>query len=199
VDAVGRSQQLAFWRERITKKNKKLVSFSEEDLVECFSDYAGCDGGVPTDAVYYIKSTGQLATEDSYPFTAGDGYSYSQSCLESSGQTIPLAPRALPLSQDDNQLITALNTYGPVSVAIAVADPFKHYESGIIDPDSACDTTINHAVLLVGYGADQATGQKYWIVKNSWNTDWGESGYFRLSRDVQNSCGINEQTVAVKL
>ena len=49
---------------------------------------------------------------------------------------------------------------------------------------------INHAVTLVGYGSDSATGLDYWIVKNSWGKSWGESGYFRIRRG-NGTCGIN--------
>ena len=56
---------------------------------------------------------------------------------------------------------------------------------------------VNHAVLAVGYGADKKTGEKFWIVKNSWGEDWGEDGYFLIRRGTD-ECSIESMAVSAK-
>lgn len=58
---------------------------------------------------------------------------------------------------------------------------FKQYTGGIIDQD--CNGDLEHSVLLVGFGTDEATGTDYWIIRNSMGADWGENGYFRMVRN----------------
>ena len=82
---------------------------------------------------------------------------------------------------------------GPVSVAIeADTTLFQSYSSGVIT-DSGCGVNIDHAVLAVGYGTDPTYGG-YFLVKNSWSSSWGESGYVRIGSDQSTSpagvCGI---------
>ena len=77
---------------------------------------------------------------------------------------------------------------GPVSVAIN-AGPIMSYKSGVFN--DTCEDYLDHGVTVVGYGTDPNTTLDYWLVKNSWGTDWGDNGYFRIARG-RNLCGISE-------
>jgi len=78
----------------------------------------------------------------------------------------------------------------PVSVLVeADKSVFQTYKSGVLN-SSACGTKLDHAVLAVGYGSEG--GQEYWLVKNSWNTTWGDQGYIKLAitGDDAGTCGV---------
>ena len=81
---------------------------------------------------------------------------------------------------DPQALKEALN-YGPVGVILnADSRSFLFYFRGIINTKN-CKPKLNHAVVVVGYGADERSGQEYFIIKNSWGKWWGEGGYARIS------------------
>jgi hypothetical protein len=83
---------------------------------------------------------------------------------------------------DERSLASAVSIQ-PVAVGIDASSVyFTMYSGGILD-QASCGTDLNHAVLLVGYGTDESTQEKYWIVKNSWGEHWGEQGFIRLARD----------------
>jgi len=79
-----------------------------------------------------------------------------------------------------------------VSVAISADTKlFQSYSSGVIT-SSSCYTSLDHGVLIVGYGTENA--QDYWLVKNSWGTTWGDKGYVKIARSSSTNdagiCGI---------
>ena len=86
---------------------------------------------------------------------------------------------ALP-KNDYNALMTAIANVGPIAISVAATEWF-YYDSGVYNGD--CGAEIDHAVTAVGYGTDPNSGN-YWLVRNSWGTGWGESGYIRIAREA---------------
>jgi len=80
----------------------------------------------------------------------------------------------------------------PLDVSIqADSRSFQSYTSGVYD-DVSCGTSLDHAVLAVGYGTDAASGREYWLVKNSWSSTWGDQGFIKLAitGDDAGICGV---------
>jgi len=164
----------------------KLVSLSEQNLVDCSGAYGnqGCNGGLMTQAFDYIIHNKGIDTEASYPYTAQDGTCHFTTA--NIGSTLVSYVNVQSGSEAD--LVTKINS-GPTSVAIdASHSSFQLYKSGIYYEAACSSSALDHGVLAVGYGA---TGSKdYYIVKNSWGTDWGMAGYIDMSRNRNNNCGI---------
>jgi len=83
-----------------------------------------------------------------------------------------------------DQIKAYLTTVGPLAIAVD-ATSFQSYGKGILKCSSY---GLNHGVLLVGYGTD--SGADFWIVKNSWGKNWGESGFVRVSAAKNKDCMI---------
>nr|CCA22647.1 cysteine protease family C01A putative [Albugo laibachii Nc14] len=82
----------------------------------------------------------------------------------------------------------------PIAVAINSEDPFNDYKGGFFTcPNNGnfpSKDDLNHALLLVGYGTDAARGD-YWILKNSYGSNWGDRGFLKLTADTKINCGLN--------
>ncbi|XP_034478220.1 cathepsin L-like [Drosophila innubila] len=169
-------------------KNRQLISLSEQNLLDCssrapFSNH-GCDGGSHARALQYIQINGGIDTEQSYPYRATQ-----QSCRFDK-RFIGATVRAIARVQvnSESSLAAAVAITGPLSASIHVSRNMQFYRGGVFN-DPSCDKPTNHAVTVVGYGHDNQGGD-YWLVKNSWGSAWGESGYIRMSRNRNNQCRI---------
>ena len=166
----------------------QLIDLSEEQLVECaglkYGSF-GCSGGEMDGAFKYIIEHGQCALS-SYPYTSGTGQ--SGSCKTSCSSVAHLSTCSDVKPNDQISLKGAV-AQQPVSIAIeADTKYFQSYSSGILTSTS-CGTNLDHGVLIVGYGEEN--GIKYWLVKNSWSTTWGDKGYVKIARsDSTNDAGI---------
>lgn len=173
----------------------KLVSFSEQQLVDCDNlknggrDH-GCNGGLMDNAFSWISKNGGLCKEADYPYISGNGN--TQAC-KTTCQTVSYSQiqNWVDVPKTDQALMTAI-AQQPVSIAIeADQRDFQLYTSGVFT--GKCGTTLDHGVLVIGYGSEN--GQDYYLVKNSWGTSWGDNGYIKLGRgpqynNGQGQCGI---------
>ncbi|KAH7521287.1 hypothetical protein FEM48_Zijuj07G0017000 [Ziziphus jujuba var. spinosa] len=170
----------------------KLISLSEQELVDCdkTSDDQGCEGGLMDDAFEFIQKNHGISSEANYPYQAADGTCNTQK--EANRAAKITGHEDVPANSEAALLKAVANQ--PVSVAIdAGGFEFQFYSSGVFT--GSCGTELDHGVAAVGYGTSE-DGTKYWLVKNSWGTQWGEEGYIRMQREVEAKeglCGIAMQ------
>jgi len=159
----------------VAKGGKSLISLSEQAFVDCTRAVGnqGCNGGWPDKTINWAATHG-VPTESSYPYTGRDGTCKSF--------TPALKPGGVGTGSGEATLAGQLGSL-PVSVCVDASGGFQSYHSGVFS--GPCGTQINHAILAVGYTAS------YWIVKNSWGTTWGSSGYIFMARG-KNLCGVNQ-------
>jgi cathepsin L len=159
----------------------KLVSLSEQNLVDCSTAEGneGCNGGLMDDAFEYIIKNHGIDTEASYPYRA-TGPNKCEFKAADVGATISSYHDVQSGSESDLQSSVDKT---PVSVAIdASHDSFQMYSSGVYYEPACSSSQLDHGVLAVGYGTSGSSD--YWLVKNSWGTDWGMAGYIQMSRNI---------------
>jgi len=162
-----------------------LNSLSEQNLMDCSTSYGnnGCNGGSMDLAFKYIIANNGIDLEEDYPYQAVQG-----SCRFQAQWTGASIKAYSDVQSGNEGALTSAANNQPVSVAIdASHQSFQLYQNGIYYEPACSTTSLDHGVLVIGYGSDNGD---YYIVKNSWGTGWGMSGYIWMSRNQGNNCGI---------
>ncbi|KAL7637925.1 UNVERIFIED_CONTAM: hypothetical protein RMT77_011538 [Armadillidium vulgare] len=181
-------------RVRVATRNERQDVFSTQDVLDCSVLSQGCAGGFNyLIAGRYAQDQGVIA-EECTPYRGIGG-----ECTRNASCPLTYVRDYYYIGGyygacNEELMLEALVEGGPYPVAYEVYDDFDYYTGGIYEHTGLQDEfnpfeIVNHAVLLVGYGVDEETGKKYWTCKNSWGGSFGEEGYFRIVRGI-NNCGI---------
>ncbi|XP_051920866.1 cathepsin O-like isoform X2 [Hippocampus zosterae] len=168
-----------------------LEELSVQQVIDCCFQNGGCNGGSPTKALLWLQRTRMnLVPQSEYPYKAKNGM-----CHFFSHPKVGVALRnftTFDFSGQEEAMKAELVERGPLS-AVVDAVSWQDYLGGIIQHHCSSHWP-NHAVLVVGY---DATGEiPFWIVQNSWGTDWGNEGYVYVKLG-SNLCGIADSVAAV--
>ena len=182
---------------RVTGLRKK---FSYQELVDCVFEEKrwgnGCKGASINTGFIWVTRKKRLASRQDYKYVAKDGECKTNTTLNS--YTNVGLKRLYRVPKTESALLQAV-VEGVVSVGVKGGRSLLAYKSGVYYDRYLCRATAypNHAVNLVGYGEEG--GKKYWLIRNSWGKDWGEGGYYRMTRDHANHCKIQETALRLDL
>jgi C1A family cysteine protease len=178
--------------------NGTLPVLSPQQVTSCDKTDGGCNGGDTPTAYQYVKSSGGLESNKDYPYTSGTSgqtgsckFDKTKVVASIKGFSYATPPCTDSCShQDEATLAANLAQTGPVSICV-YAESWMDYQSGILNsncPNSY--SSLDHCVQLVGY--NKAGSIPYWIVRNSWNTNWGVNGYIYI-QSGSNLCGVADE------
>ena len=187
---------------RLKLDSGRTMPLSEQFIMDCDTNRVlkGCGGGLAERVFQWLTKPGKkavgIANAAQYPYVSASGID------PTSGKCNKAVPRVAQIhgfgkvNGDSQSMLAAATEYGVLSVCMDVT-PLHFYKSGIITKPQ-CGETSNHCVAIVGYGTDN--GQDYWKVRNSYGTQFGEEGYFRIERSSGGEaapCGMSGCVLAV--
>ena len=172
------------------------VDLSEQYLISCNTDGWGCDGGYVAHAYHYNKP-GKCNNEPGAVLASDFPYQLGPWCAPP--DEVPCETHTHPYTIDDwayiypqingipevKNIQQAIYEHGPVYSGVYAGDAFDNYNGGVFGTDEG-GSSINHAVVIVGWNGAPDDPNGYWIIRNSWGSGWGENGYMRIKYECSN-------------
>ncbi|XP_078584961.1 dipeptidyl peptidase 1-like [Branchiostoma floridae x Branchiostoma japonicum] len=188
-------------RLRIMTNNTLMTTMSPQDVVSC-SDYSqGCKGGFPYLTAKYAQDFG-MVEERCNPYHGHDTACrpYPADCRRYYVADYQYIGGYYGACNEGLMMLDLVKN-GPIPVSFQVYDDFRQYHNGIYHHTGLKDgwnpwKVTDHVVTIVGYGIDPSSDEKYWIAQNTWGTDWGELGYFKIRRGTNE---VNIESIAVTM
>lgn len=168
------------------RKTKKLVTLSEQNMVDCIRNDTCFGGWSPTVFDYLQNEDHGINKEEDYPYKA-----ISSNCRYDKSNRVKVDFEGYRYIKDTEDAIKeALIKHGPILVMLGAHRKWQLYKGGVWY-ENECSEMVNHSILLVGYGTEN--GHDFWLLKNSWGKDWGENGFIKYARNKHdNYCGFTK-------
>jgi len=166
---------------RLKLDTGNTTSLSVQYIMDCDEERVcdGCCGGLTERALTWLANNSRgIASTRQYPYISASGTDPSAGKCNRTVPPVAWLSGFGVIQGDSQSMLSASTEYGVLGVAMD-STPLQMYKSGIITNPN-CGDLANHAVAIVGYGADN--GVEYWKVRNSYGTQFGEDGYFRIQR-----------------
>ena len=175
----------------MTKGAWPTQELAPQVLVNCVASSHGCHGGSMESAYKYMKENG-IPEEGCMRYTADDNECTDFNICRDCGHRYPCHAvqnytkyyvEEYGSVRGEENMMKEIYARGPITCAISVPDDLLEYKGGIYK-DTTGSKIPQHGISVVGWGEEN--GEKYWIVRNSWGTYWGEKGWFRVVRGEDN-------------
>lgn len=164
----------------------EVLILSRQQVIDCgsYSPIGQCTDTTAEGVYEYAVKFGGLEKSTDYP-----GKGVVQECKEDASKIAARISSYVHVEKNSEYSLKVALASRPLSVVVD-ATSWQFYSSGILSDN--CGQSLNHAVLLVGYGQD--SDESFWRLQNSWGLYWGERGYIRMLRNDSSTdgglCGI---------
>jgi len=188
-------ESMWYLKHKSGSSNVQIQQLSMQQIVDCDKKDGdeGCNGGDTVTAYAYVQRVGGLDSYGSFPYTGEDGkctFETSDIKADISGWSYVTDN----VTKNETQMLYYVGTTGPISICVDAAS-WQLYFGGIIK--YVCGQNLDHCVQLTGYGTEKVIETTdYWVIRNSWGADWGESGFLKVERN-KNLCGVADEATTV--